>query len=202
MRKIEMIPFVGVDDTACGKLRFGMSKEEVEQLLGEGNYSTETAFFPGAPAARGCYADPRPYTAYCQYRVYFSEADKAVEITLFPALPEDDTEISLCGVSLFRHKAEAVIAELEKQAACTWDGQDKDLGTQYDFDALAFSLWRSSAFHQKLFDDAAYMQEYREMLPENQEEELKYQYFQASSLYTRELYTAQQTWIASLQLPR
>ena len=202
MRKIEMIPFAGVDDTACGQLRFGMSKKEVERLLGEGNYNTETAFFPGAPAARGCYADPRPYAAYYQYCVYFSEADKAVEITLYPALPEDDTEISLHSVPLFRHKAEAVIAELEKHAACIWDGQDKDLGTQYDFGALAFSLWRSSAFHQKLFADAAYMREFREMLPENREEELNYQYFQTASLYTRELYTAQQAWIESLQLPR
>ena len=123
MRKIEMIPFVGVDDTACGKLRFGMSKEEVEQLLRRGKLQHGNGLFPGAPAARGCYADPRPYTAYCQYRVYFSEADKAVEITLFPALPEDDTEISLHGVSLFRHKAEVVIAELENKLHLGRTGQ-------------------------------------------------------------------------------
>ena len=52
---------------------------------------------------------------------------------------------------------------------------------------LGIALWRESIHHPKLRENADYRQNFETMCPENQTEELSYQYFQPIRLESREL---------------
>lgn len=189
MTNIEIIPFVG-----CSTIKFGMTKAEVEELLGSGQYNMCSHVYPASakennpfPTMEGFYFHSSK-NQNINYRIRFSE-NRVSEISIYAPenLHKNSVHIQLYGVDLFENTAETVIAQLEKQSTCTWDSPDKDLSYFYTFHKIGFELWREGVFHPKLYNDPEYKKEFDAMCPENQEYELRFQYFQLATLRTKEL---------------
>ncbi len=170
---LEVHPFEG-----CGKIKLGMTIEEVDaiahrppgklQRLPDSYYHTE--------AYEEWYDDMR-------YRVDFVDG----RVAEFMVNGRDEVAPMLYGVAVLQEKAVDVIAKLQQHAPCIYDMPDIDLSYFYYFEDIGITLWREGVYHPKMMEDAEYRQNFETMCPENQAEELSYQYFQTISLESREL---------------
>ncbi|MFM9281788.1 hypothetical protein [Paenibacillus jiagnxiensis] len=80
------------------------------------------------------------------------------------------------GVTVFRTKAIELVATIDKDFP--YDGTDWELGYTYYFPQLGLSLWRSGIFTEEMKDEDWF----KEMSKENQDDEMKFEYFQTVSL--------------------
>lgn len=160
LHSIEILPKKG-----DGNLSFGMSRAEVDAFLGE------PAMTEGEQDEI-CFYEMKMQDGSVElvYKVSFEE-NKVKEWTMYDSLAKD-IEVKLFGVDVFSEKAEDVIAKLSAHTEVCCD-EDRDLTTFAELDALGISLWRESAFHDKLIDTL----EYQSLSEENKEYEQQFRYF-------------------------
>ena len=170
---LEVHPFEG-----CGKIKLGMTIEEVEAVAHRppGELRSLEHVYPHMNACDEWYDNMRYYVAYINGRV----AELVVN-------GRDEVAPMLYGVAVLQEKAVDVIAKLRQHAPCIYDRPDIDLSYSYYFEDIGITLWREGVYHPKMMEDAEYRQNFETMCPENQAEELSYQYFQTISLESREL---------------
>lgn len=160
--------------SGCGEIKFGMAVEEVEALLGIGQYIND----PYSDILYGWFQNETIHIGFINNVVVEIEIANSIANT---------TDIILFGIDVFHNKAEEVIAALEERAACTWDTPDKELSTTYEFSDLGIALWRDHAFHPKLYDNKAYMQSFAKKSLEIQEDEMRFWYFQSIVVKTHNM---------------
>ncbi len=176
LSKLEIIPGVGI-----GNIYFGMTREEVDKILGPGNNRDWSHVGTGFP---------KEWISvyYADFIVEFFE-NKVVGIEVFADVLSEDNEtrlpVFLHGISLFEEKAEDVVKKLEQYTPCVhilndvYGAGDKDLATEYEFDDMGVALWREDGFRTKLLSSPQFLQE-----NEEEQEYLKQRlYFDAVYLY-------------------
>ncbi len=99
--------------------------------------------------------------------------NRAVEIAVDYEL-RNHLPIMLLDIDVFKTPAEEIVTGLKKLSACTYDLEDEQLSTNYEFPDLGLRLWREVAFHPKLLNDTKYMKEMELVI----EEMYRYQYFE------------------------
>ncbi|WP_195984825.1 hypothetical protein [Clostridium sp. D33t1_170424_F3] len=167
MEHLEVIPNKGI-----GPLRLGMSEKEIFFALEQLRTKWTSTYKSNISKA----SDTDPYTRYQDGSSFFMvryKNNKAIEIAVDYELREKMI-IDIYGMDVFNTLAEELVSNLKKYSTCTYDMEDEQLSTNYEFEEIGVRLWREDAFHPKLFLDESYMNEMKLVIEEQQ----KYLYFQ------------------------
>lgn len=84
--------------------------------------------------------------------------DQAVEIAVHYELREHAI-ITLYDMDVFQTSAEQLVTFLKKFSSCSYDLEDEQLSTNYEFHNIGVRLWREEPFHPRLLSDESYMKE-------------------------------------------
>lgn len=158
MKRLDIVP-----NKCVGEIFLDMKQEDVEKIL-IGKHSSagkSDSFY------REFYEDHEIFIEY-------NSSGNVVTIELVDVMT-DMYEVYLNGIEVFKTKAEKIVMELEKLDECIVEEPDKDLATEYVFENLGLTFWRSSAFHPKLLNDPEFM----DMSESIKEDEMKYWYFES-----------------------
>lgn len=159
MKKLIIIP-----NNSIGNIKFDMTRNEIKKLLNDekvGKQNKNINFF--------WYED---YT----YLIGYKE-NKVVEINITSNI-SNRYDVLLDNIDLFKNKVEDIIHYLKNKYLLTFDGEDEDLSTLYEFRSLGISLWRENSFHSKLLSS----EEFKILSVENQEYEKKFWFFDTIKL--------------------
>ncbi|MFB5267816.1 hypothetical protein ACE41H_13630 [Paenibacillus enshidis] len=85
--------------------------------------------------------------------------------------------MSIPGFNVFKTKAIELVDSIDKDFP--YDRTDREDGYIYYFPQLGLSLWRSGIFTDEMKDETWF----KELSKENQEDEMKYEYFQIEINY-------------------
>lgn len=111
------------------------------------------------------------------FMVDYTTDGRSVSISVHrDAIPE------LYGLDVSRTEAEPLMEMLKQYDTCVFDDPDEQLSTQYTFPTIGVRLWRERAFHRKLLENAAWMEEMSEVL----EDEYEYLYFELVTVFVPE----------------
>ena len=158
MKRLNIIPNKGVGD-----IYLGMSQEEVEEILtGEHRTLRKSDIYYSE--------DYKEHDIIIEY-----DASGTVLTIELVDVMTDIYDVYFNDIEVFKTKAEDIIEALEKLDECIVEEPDKDLASEYIFQKLGLTFWRSSAFHPKLLDDPEFM----EMSESIREDEMKYWYFES-----------------------
>lgn len=161
---IKLLPQQG-----AGKIYFGMTREQAESILGQAEMED------GFDESKLCFYEMQTKDGKNELVCSIAyEKNKVYEITLYDSLASE-VSVTLNGVDVFKEKAENAVAQLEKIYAslCSFQEDDKDLATEYSFEAQGIILWRESAFHPKLLGKS----DFQQMTAEEQEYEKRFWHF-------------------------
>ncbi|MEC0184428.1 hypothetical protein P4H61_23370 [Paenibacillus peoriae] len=157
MEKIIIEPNIGI-----GTIKIGMSKAEVENCL-----QAYTDKFNKS-------LQDDDYFHYA-FKVEY-DSDGRVNFIEAASHIKDDFHCLMNGIDVFNTKAEELIKIVDELSP--YDRQHPELGWMYSFPKLGLKFWRSSIFNEKdTLEDR-----FKEMPPENQEEELRFQFFETVSI--------------------
>ena len=150
---------------SIGQIKFGMTRNEINNLLNDekkiSSQNNDINFF--------WYED---YIYLIGYK-----RNKVIEINIMDkALYKYN--VLLDGIDLFKNKVEDIIPYLKSKYELSFDGEDEDLSTLYEFTSLGISLWRESSFHSKLLNS----KDFKLLSVENQEYEKKFLFFNSINL--------------------
>lgn len=84
--------------------------------------------------------------------------NRAVEVAVDHELREHAI-IMLYDIDVFQTLAEQLVTSLKQYSSCSYDMEDEQLSTNYEFNDIGVRLWREQPFHQKLLFDQSYMKE-------------------------------------------
>ncbi len=169
MKTLVVQPHKGI-----GKILFGMSRKEVEEIICE-KLTSEYRY--GNDDVK-C-VEVR-YDEYCID--YKDDVVVDIYITNF-----EKSNVVLNGIDLFYTKAEDILDSLKLISDYDCDCEDENLGTAYYFKDLGLELWRERAYHPKLLNDDGF-QRYISENEENLEYEQKFWYFQQIRLSKQIIY--------------
>ena len=113
------------------------------------------------------------YMNNCFFFMVQYRNNRAVKIAVGCEL-RNHIPILLYNMDFFHTPASEMIEALKKRSPVTYDLDDEDLSSNYEFSELGLRLWREDAFHPKLLKDAQYMKEMELVM----DEMYRYQYFQ------------------------
>lgn len=141
-----------------GLLSLGMTVDEVEECINA--YSNK-------------YLKEYHIHDYFRYafRVDYSTDGKVSFIEILSDL-KNEFNCLFNGIDVFNTKAEELVSSIDQISP--YDRNHRELGFTYAFPELGLSLWRSRIFK----DEDRNQDWYKEMCPENQEDELRFQYFE------------------------
>ncbi|MCM3472222.1 hypothetical protein [Brevibacillus borstelensis] len=155
-----------IEPGAIGTIKLGMSKDEVEACIQE-------------------YA--RKYQKEYHVRNYFKnvfrveyDVNERVDFIEIPSSLKDEFNCLFYDIDVFNTKADDLVNHIDRISE--YDRNHRELGYTYFFPELGLSLWRPIIFKEE------YMEEdwFKEMSPENQEDEMKHLYFEAVSIAKRD----------------
>ena len=112
IERMEIIPF-----QSCGKLFFGMTREQVETILGDAGRDE---------GADGCLPNAQ-LVWYCNMRYHICYLDGRMEWVEVPNPEDENGDVYLYGIRLFQSRAEDVVRALEQHGACIHDCPDQEL---------------------------------------------------------------------------
>ena len=163
IERMEIIPF-----QSCGKLLFGMTREQVEAVLGDAGRDE---------GADGCLPNAQ-LVWYCNMRYHICYLDGRMEWGWKCQIRRMKTVMYLCmGSACFRAGAEDAVRALEQYGACIHDCPDPELSYTCWFENLGVTLWRDQIYHPKRMKDDAYAADFRAMPRENQQDMLRFWHF-------------------------
>ena len=134
IERMEIIPF-----QSCGKLLFGMTREQVEAVLGDAGRDE---------GADGCLPNAQ-LVWYCNMRYHICYLDGRMEWVEVPNPEDENSDVSLYGICLFQSRAEDAVRALEQYGACIHDCPDPELSYTCWFENLGVTLWRDQIYHPK-----------------------------------------------------
>lgn len=154
-------PRVGI-----GTIKLGMSKNEVEDCFK--SYTIQ-------------YNKSERDPDYFQY-AFVVEYDSSEEVNLIGVIfhAKDEFNCLFKGIDVFNTKAEELVETIDKISP--YDRNHPDIGWMYTFPKLGLSLWRSRIFNEEDTKE----EWFKEMDVEEQEDELRFRFFETVSLFVPE----------------
>ena len=154
MKTLRVSPNVGI-----GLLELGMSPNQVLAAI-----KTECCdlLVPGKDIEMSKDKEDDGYTLrYITNSFFFMvryRNDRAIEISVDRELGKA-MNVALYDIDVFNTQAEEVVDCLKQFSKCSYDAEDEQLSTNYEFDDIGIRLWREEPFHKKLLSDKAYMEQ-------------------------------------------
>jgi hypothetical protein len=145
-----------------GQIKLGMEREKVYNVLGKSGHSDTTMEWIDYY-----------HIEYRGNKVAFVEIPNSVVDTHF---------VLFNGVDVFRTEAKLLVRFISEYGK--YDESDWELGYSYKFPSLGMGLWRPSIFEYETIYDSSF----KEMNKEIQFDEMKYLYFEAVCVYTKDYY--------------
>jgi hypothetical protein len=84
--------------------------------------------------------------------------NRAVEVAVDYELREY-AMIMIYDMDVFQTQAEQLVTSLKQFSFCSYDSEDEQLSTNYEFSDIGVRLWREEPFHPKLLSDESYVKE-------------------------------------------
>ena len=155
MQSLSVIPHVGI-----GPLKLGMSPEQILEAI------TLLRFEWPLPNTREIqiseHDEDDGFTLRYQDGSFFFMVryrdNRAVEVAVDYSLSEHAI-IMLYDIAVFQTPAEQLVASLKQLSPCSYDMEDEQLSTNYEFTDIGVRLWREEPFHPKLLSDESYMKD-------------------------------------------
>lgn len=155
MKVLPVVPYVGI-----GPLKLGLSPEQILAAIKQ----VRSAFH--LPDNREIQIskdteDDGFSLRYLDDAFFFLvryQNNRAVEVAVDDTLKER-AKIMLYDLDVFRTPAEQCVTFLKPFSPCSYDLEDEQLSTNYEFDDIGIRLWREHPFHPKLLFDESYMKE-------------------------------------------
>ena len=163
---------------SIGPLILGMHRTEIEAELQKLSSQKEVQLREDSSKGSECYhvryfvGDSRIF-----FMVGYDMDKRAVSISA-----HRDARPELYGLDVSQTEAEPLVETLKQYDVCVFDYWDEQLSTQYTFPTIGVRLWREMAFHRKLLEDAAWMEEMSEVL----EDEYEHLYFELVTVFVPE----------------
>ncbi|GEM_PF-2657787 len=154
MKTIIVTPHKGI-----GNIFFGMTRKEVEEIIGSKDYKGETKANDVS-------------VGYEQYHITYKE-DKVFEICINNI---GGSKVIFNGIDLFNTIAEEIFDALKLLSDYDYDCEDEYLSNTYYFKDFNMLLWREDAFHPKLLNKEPF-QKFIAINEENLEYMKRYWYF-------------------------
>lgn len=169
MKTLVVQPHKGI-----GKILFGMSRKEVEEIICEKLTSEYRYRNDNVECVE---------VRYDEYSIdYKNDVVADIYITNF-----DKSNVVLNGIDLFYTKAEDILDLLKLISDYDCNCEDETLSTTYYFKDLGLELWRESAYHPKLLSNDGF-QRYISENEENLEYEQRFWYFQQVKLSKQSIF--------------
>lgn len=170
MKSLSVIPHVGI-----GPLRLGMSPEQI--LVAINQIRSEWSLPDNREIQISKDMEDDTFSLrYLIGSIFFMvryRDDKAVEVAVDHELREYAI-IMLYDMDVFRTLAEELVTSLKQYSSCSYDMEDEQLSTNYEFNDIGIRLWREESFHPKLLSDESYMKEMELVI----DEMYRYLYFE------------------------
>lgn len=169
MDSIVVTPHQGI-----GPLQLGMTPQQITAAIQELCSAVPLSSHRFQMAERAC--DGLTTVRYVGDSAFFMVEYRdgcAVEIAVDDLL-RASIPVVLNGMDVFKTPAEEILRALKQLDTCTFDLEDEQLSTNYEFAQLGLRLWREDAFHPKLLQDPRYREEMALVL----DEMYRYEYFQ------------------------
>ena len=155
MKLLSVIPHVGI-----GPLKLGMSPKQILDAINQirsdlslpDNREIQISQDNEDDGFSLRYIDDS-FFFMVRYRDY-----QAVEVAVDYELREH-TIIMLYNMDVFKTLAEQLVTSLKQFSSCSYDLEDEQLSTNYEFNDIGVRLWREQPFHPKLLSDESYMKE-------------------------------------------
>lgn len=160
MHKLLIEPNVGI-----GKVKLGMTREEVHRVMGNNYFS----FTRNAVNIDAYYSSCFQINYDKNYVVEFIEMANGIA---------GHFQVVFEEVDVFKTKAEALVAYVEKFAGYDKDSAESKSGYSYIFKDIGLSLWRPRVFKEEFLQESWF----QELKQEIKEDEMKYWYFEAVGL--------------------
>lgn len=155
MKSLPVIPHVGI-----GPLKLGMSPEEMIDAINQvhvewalpGDLNVQIAEDKENDGFSLRYLDGS-FFFMAQY-----QNGQAVEVAVDYALREH-VAITLYDMDVFQTPAEQLVHFLKQFSPCSYDLEDEQRSTNYEFSDIGVRLWREQPFHPDLLSDESYRKE-------------------------------------------
>jgi hypothetical protein len=154
-----------------GNVKLGMTMEEVHEAMGMNFVSTKMFNI-----ITDRYMESN-------FRVDYDKHNIVNFIELINYIT-DYSQVFYEEVNVFQTKAAELVAYFERYANYNHDLVEAQSGSGYVFEDLGISLWRSRVFSKEFLKESWYKQ----MAKEEQEAELRFQYFETVSVWSKGYY--------------
>ncbi len=166
MNTLSVLPRAGI-----GNLRLGMSPEEIlaaieleeirlqlsDEVYRQFDRSARTLQIAEALEGHGM---TRRYMKGPFFFMVHYQNEQAVAISVDRQISHW-SQVTVLDMDVFHTPVETLIHALKQFGSCTYDNEDEQLSSEYEFRDMGLRLWREMAFHEKLLLDEAYMDEMR-----------------------------------------
>ncbi len=169
MKSLIVTPNKGI-----GSLKLGMSPEQIldaiNQMISEFKISSKHDMQISMDKEEGSYS--LRYISDAYFFMVRYQDNQAIEISVDRELSEQ-VKIILYDMDVFHTQVEQLVTFLKQYSDCSYDLEDEQLSTDYEFDNIGIRLWREEPFHPKLLANEAYRKEMELVI----EEMYQYLYF-------------------------
>jgi hypothetical protein len=132
--RFDLFPHVG-----AGNIKLGMSRQEIRNILGEPDYSSEKSIFTfndislPQPAKDGYFEN--------ELQITFDDNSKA-DFIEFSGRGARHTKVYLNGLEVFRIPAPDLVRRIAETTKNEIDNEDEEIPYSYTFPAIDLAVWR------------------------------------------------------------
>ena len=132
--KFDLIPHLG-----AGRIKLGMTRQEIRSILGEPDYSSEKSisdygeFSIPVPAKDGFFEN--------ELQISF-DSDFKAEFIEFSGVGAEHTEVYLNGIDVFKTPAPKLIKEITKSTNSEFNRENDEIPYSYIFPSIDLAVWR------------------------------------------------------------
>lgn len=155
MKSLSVIPHVGI-----GPLKLGMHPNQILDALYQIRFELSLPYNREIQISKDK-EDDGFSLRYLDDSFFFMvryRDNQAVEIAVNLVLREHAI-IMLYDMDVFQTLAEQLVTSLKQFSFCSYDMEDEQLSTNYEFNDIGVRLWREHSFHPKLLSDESYIKE-------------------------------------------
>ncbi|WP_347488541.1 hypothetical protein ABDB91_15195 [Desulfoscipio sp. XC116] len=166
MGRLIIEPHIGI-----GKVKLGMSRKAVHEIMGMNFESLKRDNILIDLYYESC------------FQVNYNKEGVVNFIEIADGII-DNFKVVFKDIEIFKTKANDLVSYFEKISKYNKDDPDAVLGFMYIFEDIGVSLWRPNVFKEEILHEPWFQQ----LEQEDKEYELKFQYFESVSIWSKGYY--------------